>query len=101
MVTHGEISNVTITNYPARTWLLWWYKFTENVKTVGQNYVIQIFDTCGLLIYNSLLLYPLFSLEKWYINFVPKLVHRPSVPFLVNVSPPESLDVATSNFIAE
>ena len=42
------------------------------------------------------LLYPLFSLEKKGIfNFVSKLVRRQSVPFLVNVSPPKPLDVAT------
>ena len=42
-----------------------------------------------------------FSLEKkGFINFVPKLV-RQSLTFLVNVSPPKPLDVATSNFVAE
>ena len=44
------------------------------------------------------------ALEKGYINVVPKSVHRssvrPSVTFLVNVSPPKPLDVATSNFVA-
>ena len=54
-----------------------------------------------------------FFRKKGYINFVPKLVRRPSVrasvrpcgcasvTFLVNVSPPKRLDVATSNFVAE
>ena len=50
-------------------------------------------------------LYPLFSLEKGYINFVPKSVCRPSVclcvgvlsvTFLVNASP-KLLDIATVN----
>ena len=48
--------------------------------------------------------------KKWYINFVSKSARRPSIPpssvrasikFLVNVSPPKPLDVATSNFVAE
>ena len=46
-----------------------------------------------------------FFRKKGYINFVPKSVRRPcgcaSVTFLVNVSPPKRLDVATSNFVAE
>ena len=55
-------------------------------------------------------LYPLFSLEKkGYINFVSKSVRRPSVrsyvrpsvTFLVNVSPPKPLEVATSTFVGE
>ena len=37
------------------------------------------------------LLYPLF----------PKSVRYPTVTFLVNISPPKPLDVATSNFVAE
>ena len=42
---------------------------------------------------------PVFSLEKiGYINLVPKSVCRPSVMFLVTVSSPKMLDVATSNF---
>ena len=41
------------------------------------------------------------SKKKEYINFVPKLVCRPSVTFLVNVSPFKPLDVATSNFVYE
>ena len=56
-----------------------------------------------------LLLYPLFSLEKTgYINFLSKSVRlsvracvRPSVTFLVNVSPPKPLEVATSNLVGE
>ena len=60
------------------------------------------------------LLYPFFSLEKkGYINFVPKLVRRPSVrasvrpcvcasvTFLVNESPSKPLGVVTSNFVAK
>ena len=52
-----------------------------------------------------------FLKKKGYINFVPKSVRcpsvcpsvrayvRPSVTFLVNVSPPKLLDLATSNFV--
>ena len=57
------------------------------------------------------LLYPLFSLEKkgilisYQSRSVVHLSVRPcgcaSVTFLVNVSPPKRLDVATSNFVAE
>ena len=56
-------------------------------------------------------LYPLFSLEKKGIliscqsrSVVRKSVCayvRPSVTFLVNVSPPKPLEVATSNFVVE
>ena len=50
-----------------------------------------------------------FFRKKGYINFVLKSVRRPSVPpcgcasvtFLVNVSPPKRLEVATSNIVAE
>ena len=50
-----------------------------------------------------------FFRKKGHINFVPKSVRRPSVRpcvcasvmFLVNVSPPKRLDLATSNFVAE
>ena len=57
---------------------------------------------------NMLLIPAYFSLEKRYINFVPKSVRRPSVclsvrpivTFLVNVSPPKPLEVATVNFVA-
>ena len=51
------------------------------------------------------LLYPLFSLEKKaiLISYQSRSVVRPSVRasvmFLVNVSPPKPLDLATSNFI--
>ena len=57
------------------------------------------------------LLYPLFRKKIGYINFVPKSVRRlsvrasvrlsvrPSVTFLVIVSSPKPLDVATSNFV--
>ena len=41
-----------------------------------------------------------FFRKEGYINFVPKSVRRPSVRFLVNVSP-KPLEVATSNFVAE
>ena len=41
-----------------------------------------------------------FFRKKGYINFVSKSV-RPSVTFLVNVSPPKPLEVATSNFVGE
>ena len=56
-------------------------------------------------------LYPLFSLEKKGIliscqsrSVVLLSVRpcvRPSVTFLVNVSPPKPLEVATSNFVGE
>ena len=39
--------------------------------------------------------------QKGYINFVSKSVHRLSVTFLENVSPPKRLDVATSDFVGE
>ena len=50
-----------------------------------------------------------FVRKKGYINFVSKSVRlpsvrpsvRPSVTFLVNVSPPKPLEVATSNFVGE
>ena len=54
-----------------------------------------------------------FFRKKGYINFVSKSVRRPSVclsvrpcvrpsvTFLVNVSPPKPLEVATSNFVVE
>ena len=54
-----------------------------------------------------------FFRKKGYINFVPKSVRRPSVrasvrpcvcasvTFLVIVSPPKPLEVATSNFVGE
>ena len=54
-----------------------------------------------------------FFRKKGYINFVPKAVRRPSVrlsvrlcvcasvTFLVIVSPPKPLEVATSNFVGE
>ena len=46
-----------------------------------------------------------FFRKKGYINFVSKSVRRPcvrpSVTFLVNVSPPKPLEVATSNFVGE
>ena len=57
------------------------------------------------------LLYPLFSLEKKgiLISYQSRSVVRLSVPpygcasvtFLVNVSPPKRLDIASSNFVAE
>ena len=58
-----------------------------------------------------LFLYPLFSLEKKGILISCQsrsVVHlsvrpsvRPPVTFLVNVSPPKPLEVATSNFVVE
>ena len=50
-----------------------------------------------------------FFRKKGYINFVSKSVRRPSVcpcirpfvTFLVNVSPPKPLEVATLNFVVE
>ena len=50
-----------------------------------------------------------FFRKKGYINFMSKSVRRPSVrayvrpsvTFLVNVSPPKPLEVATSNFVVE
>ena len=50
-----------------------------------------------------------FFRKKGYINFVSKSVRRPSghayvrpsVTFLVNVSPSKPLEVATSNFVVE
>ena len=53
------------------------------------------------------LLYLLFSLEKKGVLFsyqsrsVVRPCVRPSVTFLVNVSPPKPLEVATSNFVVE
>ena len=52
---------------------------------------------------------PCFFRKKGYINFVSKSVRlpsvcscvRPSVMFLVNLSPPKLLEVATSNFLGE
>ena len=60
----------------------------------------------------NVLLYPLFSLEKKGILIscqsrsvvrpsVRPSVRHPSVTFLVNVSPPKPLEVATSNFVGE
>ena len=50
-----------------------------------------------------LFLYPLYSLDKKgiLISYQSQSVVHPSVTFLVNVSPPKPLDVATSNFVAE
>ena len=46
-----------------------------------------------------------FFRKKGYINFVSKSDRRPSVRpsvmFLVNVSPPKPKEVATSNFVGE
>ena len=42
-----------------------------------------------------------FFRKEEFIDFVPKLVRRPSIIFLVNVSTPKPSDVATSNFVAE
>ena len=52
---------------------------------------------------DEILLYPLFSLEKKGILILcqSRSVVRPSVTFLVNVSPPKPLEVATSNFVGE
>ena len=56
---------------------------------------------------NDYSLYPLFSLEKkgiliWYQSrSLVCLCISASVTFLVNVSLPKLLDVATSNFVAE
>ena len=55
----------------------------------------------------AVLLYPLFSLEKKgiLISCQSRSVVRPSirasVTFLVNVSPPKPLEIATSNFVGE
>ena len=56
--------------------------------------------------YHALFVIPAFFFrKKGYINFVSKSVLRPSVrpsvTFLVNVSPPKTLEVATSNFVDE
>ena len=60
--------------------------------------------------FSSLIVIPAFFFrKKGYINFVSKSVRRPSVRpsvrtsvmFLVNVSPPKPLEVATSNFVVE
>ena len=64
--------------------------------------------------FTDLLIIPAFFFrKKGYINFVSKSVRRPSVrlsarpcvrlsvTFLVNVSPPKPLEVATSNFVGE
>ena len=45
--------------------------------------------------------YARFFFRKKGIIFVTKSVHRPSITFLVNVSLPKQLNIATSNFIAE
>ena len=53
----------------------------------------------------SLVIHAFFFRKKGYINFVSKSVRRPSVRtsvmFLVNVSPSQPLEVATSNFVVE
>ena len=51
----------------------------------------------------NIYLYPLFSLEKKgiLISCQSRSVVRPSVTFLVNVSPSKPLEVATSNFVVE
>ena len=57
------------------------------------------------LCYFWLVIPAFFFRKKGYINFVSKSVRRPSVcpsvTFLVNVSPPKPLEVATSNFVVE
>ena len=73
-------------------------------------------DACVFINFNSSItglqiksvsLYPLFSLEKKGIlilcqsRSVVRLSVCPSVTFLVNVSPPKPLEVATSNFVVE
>ena len=85
------------------------------------SYLINAFDIINFVKHflnstidtQSRLLYTLLSLEKGYINFVPKSVRRPSVrayvrlcvrafaTFLVNASPPQLLDLTTSTFVAE
>ena len=59
----------------------------------------NIFVKLSLNIYFIILAF-LFR-KKGYINFVPKLVLRLSLTFLVNISPRKPLDVATWNFVAE
>ena len=72
-------------------------------------YIIELISSRGVW------LYPLFSVEKKGIlrscqsrSVVRLSVRpcvcacvRPSVTFLVNVSPPKPLEVATSNFVVE
>ena len=59
--------------------------------------------------FESIFIPAIFFRKKGNINFVSKSVRRPSVrpcvrpsvTFLVNVSPPKPLEVATSNFVDE
>ena len=69
--------------------------------TVSCSLVVICLESVDLLAY---LLYLLFVRKKGYINIVPKssVVRpsvRPSVTFLVIVSSPKPLEVATSNFV--
>ena len=60
---------------------------------------------------DRMVLYPLFSLEKKgiliscqsrsVVRLSVRPCVRPSVMFLVNVSPPKPFEVATSNFVGE
>ena len=67
------------------------------------NYFFQ-YMKCHIISSYSHFYYTRFFVRKiGYINFIPKLVRRPSVrpsvTFLVIVSSPKPLDVATSNFL--
>ena len=85
---------------PFKSWLI---NTDANMLRVCVYLLYPLFslEKKGILI----LLYPLFSLEKKGIlilcqsRSVVRPCVRPSVTFLVNVSPPKPLEVATSNFV--
>ena len=84
---------------------------------IRSNKKISVFRVTGLNILGRvgkhIFIPAFFFRKKGYINFVPKSVRRPSVrasvrpcvcasvTFLVIVSPPKPLEVATSNFVGE
>ena len=79
------------------------------------NHVLKVAGFDSILSFR-LFIPAFFFRKKGYINFVSKSVRRPSVcpsvpsvrpcvrpsvTFLVNVSPPKPLEIATSNFVGE
>ena len=74
---------------------------------VGLHCLLRLKQSSVAKIDHNLIIIPIFFFleKKGYINFVFKSVRRPSVrpsvTFLVNVSPPKPLEVATSNFVVE
>ena len=75
----------------------------------GSHLLPKVFKFQCLPILLQFIIPAFFFRKKGYINFVSKSVRRPSVrpcvrpsvTFLVNVSPPKPLEVATSNFVGE